>query len=214
MKLVVFDSGRGGVIMAERLKQLLPFAEIITISDTANVPYGSKNAETITHLTEQALKPALGKGYDAIVLACNTATVTAIQYLRTTYPNETFVGIEPMVKPAATLTHTRHVAVLATPATLASDRYRELKKLYAEHISFHEPDCVNWASLIEHGDASLIPLKETLTPLIKHGVDTVLLACTHYSILTETIEKMFPGVTVLEPTDAIAGRIEFLMESS
>ncbi len=212
MKLGVFDSGRGGEAVAERLGELLPEAVIVTANDAAHVPYGGRSADEIISLTQTALAPLLEADCDAIIIACNTATTVAIRSLRETYPQQTFIGIEPMVKPAARLTQSGVIAVLATPATLASPRYHELKDTWAKSVKVIEPDCSTWAGLIETDMGERVPVEQTIRPLLAKDVDVIVLACTHYHWLKPRIQALAgPDVTILEPSDAIKNRIESLL---
>lgn len=208
MKIGVFDSGAGGKAIADELQRLLEGAEIIIADDRANVPYGGRSKEAIIQLTDAAIQPLLQQDCDCIVIACNSATTNAINELRARYPKQHFVGLEPMVKPAAQHTRTKTIAVLATPSTLKSTRYAQLKNDWAADCTVLEPDCSTWASLIEHGKANEIPLQETLAPLITAGADVIVLGCTHYHWVKPAIEAIVgDGVTVLEPSQAIKNRI-------
>ena len=208
MKIGVFDSGIGGEAVAEELQKRIPNATVISINDTANVPYGIKPRAEIMKLTKAAIQPLIDMDCDVIVIACNTATTTAIQLLRHDFPNQKFIGLEPMVKPAAALTKTNTIAVLATPATLQSVRYKELKDAWSTGVTILEPDCSTWASLIENGQAEAIDLQQTLTPLLESGVDVIVLGCTHYHWLIKSIRAIVGDrVSVLEPSNAIESRI-------
>ena len=211
MNIGVFDSGVGGQAVAVRLQELLPDAEITSVNDTAHVPYGNRSAADIITLTDAAIQPLLSS-CDAIVIACNTATTVAITTLRECYPTMKFIGIEPMVKPAAHMTKTKRIAVCATPATLASARYLQLKATWTQGIEVIEPDCSQWATLIEHDQSNTIDVESTVRQLITQNVDVIVLACTHYHLIKERIvAAVGPSVTVLEPTDAIARRIQSLL---
>ena len=213
MKVGVFDSGIGGKAVAEELQRLIPDAEVLYVSDSAHVPYGGRPQQEIIELTEAAIQPLLDAACDAIVIACNTATTNAIGALRQAYPAQHFVGLEPMVKPAAALTKTKTIAVLATPATLASERYAQLKNDWAADITVIEPDCASWASNIEHDAIEKIPLETTMSALKDNDVDVIVLGCTHYHWLKDRIEQLAgPTVTVLEPSNAIKERIHSLLD--
>src|SRR5688500_4451990 len=121
MKLGIFDSGIGGEAVAASLHAAFPAAEIVTVNDREHLPYGDRTAEDITALTDAAIQPLLAGNCDVIVIACNSATAAAIETLRARYPEQLFVGLEPMIKPAAAMTKTGTIAVCATPATLGSD---------------------------------------------------------------------------------------------
>ena len=214
MKIGVFDSGIGGQAVAKRLKELLPDADIICIDDHQHVPYGSRPAEEIIQLANVAMKPLIDAECDAIVIACNTVTTVAIEHLRGAYPDMNFVGLEPMVKPAAAQTKSGKIAVLATPATLASPSYDSLKKTWAEGVTIFEPDTTRWAAFIEAGKADEVPIEDTIFHLVAQHVDVIVLACTHYHWLKERAETA-AGVRaiVLEPSDAIGNRIISLLGS-
>ncbi len=215
MKLGVFDSGKGVAAMADRLAQLLPSAEILSVDDSRHVPYGTRQAQEITTLTDAAIQPLLAADCDAIIIACNTATTTALSALRSTYPGQVFIGIEPMVKPAAAMTQSNTIAVLATPATLSSQRYDELKREWAGGVTVLEPNCTNWAALIEQDDIASIPIRQTVEMAIAKGADVIVLACTHYHLIKEVVQQAAgPSVSVLEPSDAIAQRIQTLLKQS
>jgi glutamate racemase len=214
MKIGVFDSGIGGRAVAKRLSELLPDAEIICVDDHEHVPYGSRPEEEIIQLTDTAIHPLIDAKCDAIVIACNTVTTVAITHLRTEYPDMNFVGIEPMVKPAATQTKSGVIAVLATPVTLASHSYKLLKETWAEGVIVLEPDTTSWASLIEAGKADEVPIEETVFQLIEQNVDIIVLACTHYHWLKErAVTEAGSRALVLEPSDAIGSRIISLLGS-
>lgn len=208
MKIGVFDSGIGGQSVAEELRRLIPDATVISINDSKNVPYGGRPRAEIIKLTMNAIQPLIQAECDAIVIACNTATTNAIQLLRHDYPSQKFIGLEPMVKPAAQLTKSNTIAVLATPATLASPRYEQLKEKWAQGVQIIEPDCTTWAELIENEQKQHIPLQKTIEELIDSGVDCIVLGCTHYHWLKKDIEAIVgPEVTVLEPSNAVKNRL-------
>jgi glutamate racemase len=212
MKIGVFDSGVGGEAVAAELRRLIPLATVVSVNDHAHVPYGGRPRAEIMKLTRAAVEPLVTMGCDAIVIACNTATTNAIQLLRHDFPQVKFVGLEPMVKPAAALTKTRTIAVLATPATLQSHRYAELKNEFTEGITVLEPDCSDWAGLIEAERSNEISLKDTLAPLLQQNSDVIVLGCTHYHWLKPDIEAIVgPNVTILEPSDAIRSRLESIL---
>jgi glutamate racemase len=213
-KIGVFDSGIGGKAVAKRLEELLPDAEIICIDDHEHVPYGNRAVADIIQLTNVAIRPLIDAKCDAIVIACNTVTTVAISHLRETYPEMNFVGIEPMIKPAAAQTKSGKIAVLATPVTLASSSYDTLKKTWAHGITVIEPDTSRWAALIEAGKSDEVPIEDTIFQLIEQNVDVIVLACTHYHWLKERA-KTAAGVRaiILEPTDAIGNRIISLLGS-
>lgn len=211
MKIGVFDSGRGGEFIANGLSALLPDNDYVVIDDRDHVPYGSRTDPEVIALTGTAIQPLLNAGCPIIVIACNTATMASIEYLRATYKSTLFVGIEPMIKPAATLSKSRHITVLGTPLTMASSRYSHLKATHASGLRIDEPDASGWAAHIEHDNADHISF-EALSQSVADGSDVIVLACTHYITLKDKLESLYPDVTVLEPTEAIARQISLLRD--
>lgn len=214
MKLGVFDSGIGGEAVAAALQKTFPDAEIITVNDRDNVPYGEKSRERVIGLTDAAIQPLLASRCDVIILACNTATTAAIATLRSRYPTQRFIGIEPMIKPAAALTKSGRIAVCATPATLGSARYDELISLYGANLSIIEPDCQEWAYMIEHNQINHQKIAETIEQVCNTGADVIVLGCTHYHWIKDDIIALTRGrAVVLEPSEAIGRQVVALLGS-
>lgn len=214
MKLGIFDSGIGGEAVADMLQTAFPDTAIAVVNDREHVPYGSRSIEDVTSLTDAAIQPLLGANCDIIVIACNTATAAAIETLRDRYPNQPFIGLEPMVKPASLLTKTGVISVCATPATLASERYTDLKQRYGASTIVIEPDCSGWAHMIEHDQIDELIIKNIISDVCEQGADVIVLACTHYHWIRDIIEKTAAGrATVIDPSDAIVRRVTALLES-
>lgn len=211
-KIGVFDSGIGGKAIADKLEKLFPSAKIISVNDSKNVPYGGKSRADIIKLTEKAVQPLINKKCNAIVIACNTATTNAINDLRKNHPDVHFVGIEPMIKPAAKLTQTGAIAVFATPGTLKSRRYHQLKHQWAARLTVLEPDCSRWAELIEDGKSERIDINSVISEVKRWNIDVIVLGCTHYHHIKDRIERAAGrSVHVLEPSDAIGARLDALL---
>jgi len=205
MKIGIFDTGLGGEIAAERLRRYFPDAQFTVVNDRAHLPYGSKSSEEIYTLTHAAISPLIGN-CDVLVIACNTATAAAIDRLREEFPDQKFVGYEPMVKPATALSRTGRIVILATPAMAASVRYQKLVAEYGQGVQISTPDCATWASDIEAGNADAVNLGD-----IDANADVIVLACTHYLALQDRIARAFPAAQVIEPTKAVASRIASLV---
>jgi len=206
MKIGIFDSGRGGEFIAEGLRNLLPEHEFIVVNDREHVPYGSREDSEIIELTTKAIQPLLEARCPIVVIACNTATMAAISTLRELSPRVKFIGIEPMVKPAAEISATHHATVLATPLTLKSNRYQHLLREYGSELTIDQPNAAGWAAAIEHDKANTISFDE-VTASVASGSDTLILACTHYITLKNRLQTRFPGINILEPTEAIARQV-------
>lgn len=216
----IFDSGVGGLSVFREINKLLPEEKYAYFSDNAHCPYGEKSKEYITDRARHITEFLIGQGADIIVVACNTATAAAIATLRNEYPIS-FIGMEPAVKPAAALTKTGIVGVLATSGTLKADKYRDTKGRHAEDITVVEHIGQGFVELVENGmttgpQAEAIVM-ESLEPLLDAGADTIVLGCTHYPFLSETISKvaaqLTPGrsVTIIDPAPAVARHLLDIM---
>lgn len=214
MKIGIFDSGIGGEAIAREIRKSFPDTDILTINDRKNLPYGEKTQQEVIELTDKAIQPFLKNSYEIIVIACNTATALAIDSLRKKYPNQKFIGIEPMVKTASTLTKSNIIAVCATPGTLRSKRYNILKEQFASGITIVEPDCSSWAYLIENNQLNSEQIKNTIEEICQKNADVIVLGCTHYHWIKETVEQLASGrAIILEPSEAISRRIKSLLGS-
>lgn len=209
MTIGIFDTGLGGEIVARRLQAHFPSAQFTIVNDRDHLPYGNRSGDEIYELTKRAISGLIGQ-CDILVIACNTATAAAIERLRAEFPTQQFVGYEPMIKPAAAESKTHHVVILATVATVASQRYQNLISQFARNTTVRTPDTTNWAALIESGSENNIDLSE-VSQEITDGADVIVLACTHYLAIEQTLRDMFPTVTVIEPTEAVARRIATLV---
>lgn len=207
MNIGIFDTGVGGEIVAEKLKKILPTHNYTVVKDAKNSPYGNKTSEEIKNLTNQAIQTLLNN--DIIILACNTATAAAINYLREKYPTKIFIGFEPMIKLASSKTKTGRVTLLATNYTKNSKRLKLLVDSYGAGLTIDKPNTENWAKLIDDGLGMNIDLTEVKNS-IDQGSDTIIIGCTHYNYLKKRLSRLIPEGQILEPTEAIAKRIEQL----
>jgi glutamate racemase len=213
MKLGVFDSGIGGETLVQFLQRTFPEAEILSVNDHEHIPYGDKTKDEVIRLTDAAIQSLLAAQCDVIVLACNTATANAIETLRGRYPRQKFVGIEPMIKSAAQLTKTHTIAVCATPATLASERYYQLTQKYGTHLEILEPDCSQWAYWIENNQINRSHVEDTINNVCKRGADVIVLGCTHYHWIKDLITEVAAGrAQIIEPSEAIGRRVWQLLQ--
>lgn len=212
MKIGVFDSGIGGQAIAEQLKKYFPAAELVVVNDQKNLPYGDKPTDQLRQLTDKAVQPLLG--LDVIVIACNSATTAAIDWLRSKYPDQKFIGIEPMIKPAANQTKSGVVGVCATPATLTSSSYQKLKTTHAKGLNIVEPNCASWAEMIENNTVNQAEINQTIDNLLEQRVDVIVLGCTHYHWIKELVEQRAGSqVAILEPSESIGRRVASLLRA-
>lgn len=211
----IFDTGFGGRYAAQRLKRLRPHDELIVVDDYAHAPYGSRTDDEIFELTNNAIRPLVMARCDVIVIACNTATTTAIEQLRTAHPGMPFVGFEPMVKTAVRTTKTNKIAILATPVTLRSQRYKQLKSKWAAKCQVLEPDCSTWASRIENNTFDPAEAEQCIIDLIANDVDVAVLACTHYIYLRDRLQDLAgTRATIIQPIESVNERISHVLQEA
>jgi glutamate racemase len=212
MKIGVFDSGVGGLSMANAVEAALPDVEVILKQDKEHVPYGLRQPEEILGLVTPIFQELIDAGCRVIVVACNTVTTTLIDELRDRFKIP-LVGVEPMVKPAGELTKTKVIAVCATPTTLASPRYAELKQEYAQGITVLEPDCGDWPAMIEHKQVDEKIIAGRINEVLAENADIIVLACTHYHWIEDEIKELAGDkAQVLQPEDAIIRRLKRVLE--
>lgn len=205
----VFDSGLGGLSVLNALVAALPHADFVYFADSANSPYGNKSEAFIQSRVLAIGDYLADSGCTMIVVACNTATVAAIQALRTRHPSIAIVGVEPGIKPAALSSVSRKIAVLATEATAKSDRLAHLITAHAQTVSVDIVACPGWATLVEQchlNDSNLTKdAAARLLPLLESGVDRIVLGCTHYSFLTHVLQPIIgKNATLVDVSEAIA----------
>lgn len=215
-KIGIFDSGAGGLSVFREIRKVLPAEEYIYYSDSANCPYGEKPVEFIIDRCRQITEFLISEGAEIIVVACNTATAAAIRTLREEYSIK-FIGMEPAIKPAAQLTKTGVVGVLATAGTLKSEKYLRHKEKYASDIRIVEHVGEGFVELVEAGITSGPQAEATvlhsLEPLLAAGADTIVLGCTHYPFLSDVILKLAgPGIRLIDPAPAIARHLVEVMD--
>lgn len=209
LKIGVFDSGVGGLSVASAIKKSIPSAEILYRDDRAHVPYGNRSPQELLGFVLPILREMVAAGCDVIVIACNTVTTTLIDQLREHITDVPLVGMEPMVKPAAAMTKTGKIVVCATPATLASERYTWLKQNYAADVSVLEPDCSNWASMIEAKQVDKHHIAVLINEAIKLDADVIILGCTHYHWIEDMIKDIVDGrAVVLQPEEPVIRQLK------
>ena len=209
----IYDSGVGGLSVFRAIRELLPAQPVIYLADQAHVPYGVRQPEEIRGFAKEITRFLLDQGAKLIVVACNTASVAALKYLREEFPTTPFVGMEPAVKPAAEQTHTGVVGVLATYATFQGEVYASVVERFAKDVTLLQDPCLGLVSQIEKGALSTSEtrnlLEKVLKPMLKKGIDTVVLGCTHYPFVIPLIQQIVgPDVNVIDPAPAVARQVQ------
>ena len=207
-KIGVFDSGMGGLSVVLAIKQALPELEVVFQNDASHVPYGTKSPDELLGYVVPIFQELVEEGCEVIVVACNTVSTTLIDGLRRRF-DVPLIGMEPMVKPAAEMTKTGVIAICATPATLASGRYQKLKAEYADGIKVLEPDCSDWALMIEERDVDVAKVEERINEVLLDGADVIVLGCTHYHWIEEEILEMAAHrASVIQPEPAVIEQLK------
>lgn len=221
-QVMVFDSGVGGLSIVREIQQTLPGCDLIYASDNAAFPYGTKSEAELVERVDRVLHRLLRERHaDIIVIACNTASTLALPHLRERFP-QPIVGVVPAIKPAAALSRSRVIGLLATPATVARPYTLELVREFAS-------DC----TIISLGSSELVYLAEAKlrghnpTPLQLEPIgrvfrehakgaemDTLVLACTHFPLLREELSQVLgPQVNLVDSGAAIARRVAYWLET-
>lgn len=215
----IFDSGLGGLSVWREIDQMMPSEHIHYIADSAWVPYGVRPPEEIRERSIAVAGYLVEQGVKLVVVACNTASAMAIDDLRTAFPNTTFVGLEPAVKPALGMSMTGRIGVLATPRTVSGDRLRMLIEHWADGVKVHTIAGNGLVELVEAGLLEGAAVEAVLAPMLdqmlEEQCDVIVLGCTHYPFLRGAIEQYVgPEVRVIDSGHAVARRTLSLLQDS
>lgn len=211
----IFDSGIGGTSIWKEIKQLLPYENTIYLSDSKNAPYGQKSKEDIISLSVKNTEFLIKKGAKIIVVACNTATTNAINYLRKNY-NIPFIGIEPAIKPASLKTKTGVIGILATKGTLNSHLFEKSTANLNNQTMIIEQVGEGLVELIENGkmesDEMTALLQTYIQPMLHARCDYIVLGCTHYPYLLPQIQKITGNsIKIIDSGEAVAKQINAVL---
>ena len=212
----IFDSGIGGTSIWKEVIKLIPNEDTIYLADSKNAPYGEKPSEEILSLSIKNTEILISKGCKLIIVACNTATTNAIDYLRKNY-NIPFIGIEPAIKPAALLSKTGAIGILATKGTLTSTLFEKTANEYTKNITTLEQDGEGIVPLIEEGKLNSNELNQLLStylkPMLNFNIDHLVLGCTHYPYLIPQIKKILgSSVNIIDSGEAVAKQTKAILE--
>lgn len=198
----IFDSGLGGLSVLRTALRMLPEERFTYYGDIANAPYGTKSEEQVLACAREVTARLMRQGIKALVIACNTATAAAAAQLRAEYGDFIIIGMEPALKLAHDQCPQGRILVLATPVSLASEKYRRLYENYGAHaVSL---PCPGLMEFVERGDTDSAELKSYLrskfAPYLAPGqppLSAVVLGCTHYVFLKETVRSLLPETTLV-----------------
>lgn len=210
----ILDSGVGGLSVLREIRKKLPHHDLYYVGDSAWCPYGTKTADEIQQrvgfITERLIEDL---GVELIVVACNSATIHAIQWLRAKHI-QSFVGIEPAVKPACKQTETGVIGVLATESSISGEKFHKLVDNNApkKDIKVITQTCPKFVDLVEQGLLQgrevELAVTEYIQPLLNENIDVLVLGCTHYPFLRSEIEKQIPAsVAIIDTGEPVANQV-------
>ena len=212
----VFDSGIGGLSVLRELEKILPNEDFYYYGDSLNNPYGEKSDEELFEITSGVVDYLVNKGCKLIVIACNTATTRCMKYLREKYKDIIFVGTVPAIKVACDRDF-KNTLVMATPATIESERTMELiRDNIRKDQNIYLVACPGLANAIEDNDQEKIEeiLKDTFREYKDKEIDSIVLGCTHYPFIKEDILKEMPGVILLDGSRGVAMEVKRQLENN
>lgn len=214
----IFDSGVGGLSVLRAIRAQMPEESVIYFGDQGHIPYGPRPIEQIRNFSEAITRFLLDCDAKIIVVACNAASAAALRYLRQTFPDVLFVGMEPAVKPAAEYTRTGKVGVLATPATFQGALYASVVERFANGVELFQNICSGLVQEIEQGNLSGKEtrriLEDALLPMLEKNIDTVVLGCTHYPFVIPLIQQIVgDNVRVIDPAPSVSKQVWRVLEA-
>ncbi|MDE5815476.1 MAG: glutamate racemase [Alistipes sp.] len=216
----VYDSGMGGLTVWREVRRALPGESLVFLGDGKNCPYGSRPREEIRQLADAAVARLVNEeGCKMVVVACNTATAAAIDFLRMKYAPVPLVGMEPAVKPACLATRSGVVGVLATERSLDGDLFRRTAARYGEGIEVVATAGRGFVELVE-ADREDTPeaeacVRAAVAEMLRRGADQIVLGCTHYPFLLPTLRRVLADrdVAIVDPSPAVARRVVQLLDA-
>ena len=200
----IFDSGLGGLTTVREIQRIMPGEDIIYFGDTGRVPYGTRSRETIIRYTKDDIEFLLKHDIKFIIAACGTASSVALPELQDKYDIKIMGVLESACRKAVEVTKNGRIGVIGTSGTVKSGKYTELIKELNPNLEVFSNACPMFVPLVENGyaesEAAMLIAKDYLNPLKEANVDTLILGCTHYPLLTNVISViMGEGVTLLSP---------------
>jgi len=221
LRILIYDSGVGGLSISQSLTNLLPFAEQILLSDNACFPYGEmKEQELISRVTDLLSKAVPQLQPDCIVVACNTVSTLALEKIRSAL-SIPVIGVVPAIKPAAAMSRSKVIGLLATPATVERSYTADLVNNYADDctlISIGNTRLVEIAEQKVRGTTvDLAEIRSILAAFYQaeeqQNLDTVVLGCTHFPLLSEQLSQLLPEtITLIDSSTAIARQVDKILE--
>ena len=214
-----FDSGLGGLTCIPYLMKELPEEKIIYFGDTARTPYGSKATRTIRNFSMEIADFLVKSDVKMIVIACNTVSATCVDDLQERFPQIPIIGIiEPTARYVATYRGVKdNVGVIGTKVTIASHAYKDKIHKYNSEIRIEEAPCPAFVPLIEEGiienEIMDLTIRYYMDSFVRNNnLDAVVLGCTHYPLIKQNIERLYPQIDIINPSEIVAGRIREVLD--
>ena len=210
MSIGIFDSGIGGLTVFKEISKEFPETDIFYLGDTARVPYGNKSKNTIIRYSIEASNYLKTFGIEALIIACNTASSYALEILKNNLDIPVIGVIEPGIEMALKFTKNKKIGVIGTSATIKSNSYK--KELEKYSIKVFQKPCPLFVPLVEegliNGEITEKIIKHYLDELIQKDIDTLILGCTHYPLLKDSIKKLYPHLNIVDSSQAIANHLK------
>ncbi|MDP8201106.1 MAG: glutamate racemase [Candidatus Tenebribacter burtonii] len=212
----IFDSGVGGLTVFKEIRKRFPFEDIIYFGDTARVPYGSKSRKTVIEYSIQNARFLIQQGAKIIVVACNTSSATALTQLQKLLPVPVLGVIEPGALSAVKTSSNKRIGVIGTEGTIRSQAYSSAISKLDKDCDVFSKACPLFVPLAEEGweshEVTQLTIKEYLTSFLKHGIDTLVLGCTHYPILKTSIQKFVGNkITLVDSSEAVTDKLNEIL---
>jgi glutamate racemase len=214
----VFDSGVGGLSVLREIRRELPLEDLLYVADSGHAPYGDKSTQLIEARSIAIVEFLISQQAKVIVVACNTATGTAVKTLRARF-SIPIIAMEPAIKPAAARTQSGVIGVLATSRTIASDNFAKLHNRFRADVKILMQACPGLVEQVEAGDLSgdktRALIERYVAPLLEQRADIIVLGCTHYPFLVPLIREIAgPMVAIIDPSAAIARELRRRLSSA
>lgn len=210
MSIGIFDSGLGGVTALNVIKKNYKQKDIVFYGDTCHLPYGDKSRKEIIKYSEEIVNYLIDKGVEVIVIACNSATSNALDTLKEKYDIPIIGVIDPAIKKLLTL-GSKKVGVIATETTIKSNKYYDKIKELDENIDVYSVACPKFVPVIESGKKDgeeIEKLIDLYISQISEKIDTLILGCTHYTIIKDVISRKYPKLTIIDPSIEVSRELE------
>lgn len=210
----IFDSGVGGLTVLQEMEKALPHTNLVYVGDNKNCPYGDKTKEALYHCASKVVEYFIRKNIHMIVLACNTTSANILDDLRVNYPDVNFIGVIDSTVQSFLKKNKKEVLVVATKATVKSNKYEQTIHLYNKHIKVHSLATKKLVPLIESGEYKQ-GIQSVLSDYLKdyHLIDSIILGCTHYPIIMSQFKQVLGDIEYISSSEAVSKEVlSYLLE--